>query len=138
MTIQKIAFGEIIDVLGDAGENNAEIHAILAEFDLPYEYPQKVIEAAEKIDDQISPEEISKRRDFRKVTTFTIDPKDAKDFDDALSLQKLPNGNWEVGVHIADVTHYVKPKTVIDKEGYERATSVYLVDRGLFLCCRSV
>ena len=125
----KNPFGEIIDVLGDAGENNAEIHAILAEFDLPYEYPEKVIEAAERIEEQISKEEIKRRRDFRKVTTFTIDPKDAKDFDDALSLQKLPNGNWEVGVHIADVTHYVKPKTIIDKEGYERATSVYLVDR---------
>ena len=125
----KNPFGEIVSVLGDAGENNAEIHAILAEFNLPYEYPQKVIEAAENIDDKISSEEIKIRRDFRKVTTFTIDPKDAKDFDDALSLQKLPNGNWEVGVHIADVTHYVKPKTVIDKEGYERATSVYLVDR---------
>ncbi|GAF03984.1 ribonuclease R [Saccharicrinis fermentans] len=125
----KNPFGEIVDVLGDAGENNAEIHAILAEFDLPYEYPEKVIEAAEKIGDKISEEEIKKRRDFRKVTTFTIDPKDAKDFDDALSIQKLDNGNWEVGVHIADVTHYVKPKTIIDKEGYERATSVYLVDR---------
>ncbi|WP_430933753.1 ribonuclease R [Saccharicrinis sp. 156] len=125
----KNPFGEIVDVLGDAGENNAEIHAILAEFNLPYEYPQKVIEAAEKIDENISNEEIKLRRDFRKVTTFTIDPKDAKDFDDALSLQKLPNGNWEVGVHIADVTHYVKPKTIIDKEGYERGTSVYLVDR---------
>ncbi len=125
----KNPFGEIIDVLGDAGENNAEIHAILAEFNLPYEYPQKIIEAADKIDDIISEDEIKRRRDFREVTTFTIDPKDAKDFDDALSLQKLPNGNWEVGVHIADVTHYVKPKSIIDKEGYDRATSVYLVDR---------
>ncbi len=125
----KNPFGEIIDVLGDAGENNAEIHAILAEYNLPYHYPQNVIEAAEKIPDEIPAEEIKKRRDFRKITTFTIDPKDAKDFDDALSIQKLDNGNWEIGVHIADVTHYVKPKSVIDKEGYNRATSVYLVDR---------
>ncbi len=126
---KKNPFGEIVDVLGDAGENNAEIHAILAEFNLPYHYPQKVVEAAEKIPEEITEEEIKKRRDFRKITTFTIDPKDAKDFDDALSIQKLDNGNWEVGVHIADVTHYVKPKSIIDKEGYDRGTSVYLVDR---------
>jgi len=125
----KNPFGEIIDVLGDAGENDAEIHAILAEYNLPYKYPEKVIEAAEKIEEKIPEEEINKRRDYRNITTFTIDPKDAKDFDDALSLQKLPNGNWEVGVHIADVTHYVTPKSVIDQEGYNRATSVYLVDR---------
>lgn len=125
----KNPFGEIVDVLGDVGENNAEIHAILAEFDLPYDYPANVIEAAEKIDEKIPQEEINNRKDFREITTFTIDPKDAKDFDDALSLQKLPNGNWQVGVHIADVTHYVTPKSVIDNEGYERATSVYLVDR---------
>ena len=125
----KNPFGEIIDVLGDVGENNAEIHAILAEFNLPYEYPQNVIEAAEKIPEEIPQEEIKNRRDFRAVTTFTIDPKDAKDFDDALSIQKLDNGNWEVGVHIADVTHYVKPKSLIDKEGFDRATSIYLVDR---------
>lgn len=125
----KNPFGEIIDVLGDAGENNAEMHAILAEFDLPYHYPENVIEAAEKISDKISDEDRQGRRDFRQTVTFTIDPADAKDFDDALSLQKLANGNWQVGVHIADVTHYVKPNTVIDKEGYERATSVYLVDR---------
>ncbi len=122
-------FGEIIDVLGDAGENNAEIHAILAEYNLPYKYPEKVEEAAEKIPEQIPEEEIKNRRDFRGVTTFTIDPKDAKDFDDALSVQQLPDGNWEVGVHIADVTYYVKPNSIIDKEGYARATSVYLVDR---------
>ncbi len=122
-------FGEIVDVLGDAGENNAEIHAILAEYNLPYKYPQNVEEAAEKISEIIPEEEIKKRRDFREITTFTIDPKDAKDFDDALSVQKLDDGTWEVGVHIADVTHYVKPKTIIDKEGFERATSVYLVDR---------
>ncbi len=125
----KNPFGEIIDVLGDAGENNAEMHAILAEFDLPYHYPEKVVEAAEKISETISDEDRKGRRDFRQTPTFTIDPADAKDFDDALSLKKLPNGNWEVGVHIADVTHYVKPNTLIDKEGYERATSVYLVDR---------
>lgn len=125
----KNPFGEIIDVLGDVGENNAEIHAILAEYNLPYEYPAKVNQAAEEISEEISPEEIKKRRDFRGVTTFTIDPKDAKDFDDALSLRKLKNGNWEVGVHIADVTHYVKPNTIIDKEGFERGTSIYLVDR---------
>ncbi len=125
----KNPFGEIIDVLGDAGENNAEMHAILAEFDLPYHYPKNIIEEAEKISDEISDGDRDGRRDFRQTVTFTIDPADAKDFDDALSLQKLPNGNWQVGVHIADVTHYVKSNTLIDKEGYERATSVYLVDR---------
>ncbi len=96
---------------------------------MPYEYPHNVIEAAEKIPESIPEEEIKNRRDFRGVTTFTIDPKDAKDFDDALSIRKLENGNWEVGVHIADVTHYVKPKSIIDKEGFDRATSIYLVDR---------
>ncbi|ASB49463.1 ribonuclease R [Alkalitalea saponilacus] len=121
--------GEIVDVLGDTGNNNAEMHAILAEFNLPYTYPQKVIDAAEKIPDKIPSEEIKKRRDFREVPTFTIDPADAKDFDDALSLQKTPDGFWEIGVHIADVTHYVQPDTLIDEEGYNRATSVYLVDR---------
>lgn len=121
--------GEVEDVLGAAGENNAEIHAILAEFGLPYKYPENVERAAARIDAGITPEEVARRRDMRGVCTFTIDPKDAKDFDDALSLQRLPNGNWEVGVHIADVTHYVKPGTVIDKEAEERATSVYLVDR---------
>jgi len=125
----KNPLGEVIDILGKAGENNAEMHAILAEFDLPYKYPTNVEKAADKIPDTISVEEISKREDFRNVTTFTIDPKDAKDFDDALSARKLDNGNWEVGVHIADVTHYVKFESVIDKEAYKRATSVYLVDR---------
>ncbi|MBS2210358.1 ribonuclease R [Carboxylicivirga mesophila] len=125
----KNPIGEIIDVLGDVGDNQAEMHAILAEFNLPYRYPQEVIDEAETIDAEISPEEIKKRRDFRQVTTFTIDPVDAKDFDDALSLQKLDNGNWEVGVHIADVTHYVEPKSLLEKEAYDRATSVYLVDR---------
>lgn len=121
--------GEVVDVLGKAGENNAEIHAILAEFGLPYRYPESVERVANKLEPGITPEEIARRRDMRQVTTFTIDPVDAKDFDDALSIQKLPNGRWEIGVHIADVTHYVKPGSVIDKEAYERATSVYLVDR---------
>ena len=121
--------GEVVDVLGVAGENNAEIHAILAEFGLPYQYPENVTEAAEALDDGITPEEIARRRDMRDVTTFTIDPADAKDFDDALSIEKLKNGNWEIGVHIADVSHYVTPGSIIDKEAYERATSVYLVDR---------
>lgn len=121
--------GEVEDVLGSAGENNAEIHAILAEFGLPYKYPENVERAAQRIDAGITDEEVARRRDLRGVTTFTIDPKDAKDFDDALSIEKLPNGNWEVGVHIADVTHYVTPGTVIDREAEDRATSVYLVDR---------
>lgn len=121
--------GEIVDVLGKAGENDAEIHAILAEFGLPYKYPEAVEKAAEKIGAGITDEEVAKREDLRGVTTFTIDPKDAKDFDDALSIRKLPNGNWEIGVHIADVTHYVRPDTIIDREAQDRATSVYLVDR---------
>ncbi len=121
--------GEVIDVLGKAGENNAEINAIMAEFGLPYKYPQNVEKAADKIEPGITPEEIAKRRDMRDVTTFTIDPKDAKDFDDALSIRKMDNGHWEIGVHIADVTHYVKPGTIIEKEAESRATSVYLVDR---------
>ncbi len=121
--------GQVVDILGVAGENNAEIHAILAEFGLPYKYPEEVEAAANKIDAGITPEVIAARKDFRDVTTFTIDPKDAKDFDDALSIKKLPNGNWQVGVHIADVTHYVTPGSIIDKEAQKRATSVYLVDR---------
>ena len=121
--------GEVIDILGVKGENNAEMHAILAEFGLPYKYPDNVEKAAEKIDAGITPEEVAKREDFRGVTTFTIDPRDAKDFDDALSIRQLANGNWEVGVHIADVTHYVRPGSIIDKEAQKRATSVYLVDR---------
>lgn len=121
--------GEVVDILGSKGENNAEMHAILAEFGLPYRYPQSVENAAEKIDAGITPAEIARREDFRGVTTFTIDPRDAKDFDDALSIRRLSNGNWEVGVHIADVTHYVQPGSVIDKEAQRRATSVYLVDR---------
>ena len=121
--------GEIVDVLGKKGENNTEMHAILAEFGLPYSYPANVEAAADKISADITPKEIARREDFRKITTFTIDPRDAKDFDDALSIRQLANGNWEVGVHIADVTHYVQPNTIIDKEARKRATSVYLVDR---------
>ncbi|MDR2622833.1 MAG: ribonuclease R [Dysgonamonadaceae bacterium] len=121
--------GEVIDVLGIPGENQTEMHAILADFGLPYKYPEKVEKAAEKIPVEITPEDIKSREDFRQVPTFTIDPKDAKDFDDALSIRKLKNGNWEVGIHIADVTYYVKQGSIIDKEAYERATSVYLVDR---------
>lgn len=125
----KNPFGEIIEVLGDVGDNNAEMHAILAEFDLPLRFPENVLKAAEKIPDDIPEDEIKNRRDFREITTITIDPADAKDFDDALSIRKLDNGLWEVGVHIADVSHYVKPGTILDDEAYDRATSVYLVDR---------
>lgn len=125
----KSPVGEVIDVLGDKGNNDTEMHAILAEFGLPYKYPEEVEAAADKIDAGITKEEIAKRIDMRKITTFTIDPRDAKDFDDALSLRKLDSGIWEVGVHIADVTHYVHPDSIIEKEGRERATSVYLVDR---------
>ena len=125
----KNPIGEVVDILGKAGENNAEIHAILAEFGLPYRYPEAVEKAADRIDAGITDEVVAARRDMRNVTTFTIDPKDAKDFDDALSLRKLANGNYEVGVHIADVTHYVRPDTIIDREARDRATSVYLVDR---------
>lgn len=121
--------GEVVDVLGKEGENNTEIHAILAEFGLPYRYPESVERAAAKITEGITPEEVGRREDMRGVVTFTIDPKDAKDFDDALSIRKLPNGRYEVGVHIADVTHYVKPDTALEKEAQKRATSVYLVDR---------
>ncbi len=125
----KNPIGQVIDILGRAGDNNTEMHAILAEFGLPYSYPENVEAAADKIPDEISAEEIARREDFRRVTTFTIDPKDAKDFDDALSIRSLGGGLWEVGVHIADVSHYVKEGTVIDKEAERRATSVYLVDR---------
>ena len=121
--------GEVEDILGQAGENNAEMHAILAEFGLPYKYPENVERAAQRLEPDITPDDVARRNDMRAVTTFTIDPADAKDFDDALSLRELGNGRWEVGIHIADVTHYVTPGTVIDKEAYERATSVYLVDR---------
>jgi len=122
-------FGEIIQVLGKPGENETEMHSILAEYGLPYEFPNGVEQAAKNLDLEIKTAEIKKRKDLRKVTTFTIDPADAKDFDDALSIQKLPNGNWEIGVHIADVSHYLKEGSDLDKEAYERATSVYLVDR---------
>ena len=151
----KNIIGSVVDVLGKTGENNAEMHAILAQYNLPYKYPKNVEEAAEKIDPGITPEEIARREDFRDVFTCTIDPKDAKDFDDALSIRRievrgkgqevreysaadkpltshlspLTSQLWEVGVHIADVSHYVKEGSVIDKEGYNRATSVYLVDR---------
>jgi len=121
--------GEVVDILGDKGDNNAEMHAILAEFGLPYKYPAEVEAAAEKMDAGITPQEVARRIDMRKVTTFTVDPRDAKDFDDALSLRKLDNGLWEVGVHIADVTHYVRPESIIETEAQDRATSVYLVDR---------
>ena len=125
----KNPFGEVIDILGKAGDNTTEMHAILAEYGLPYVYPQAVEAAAEKLSADITPEDYAEREDFRDVVTFTIDPKDAKDFDDALSIRKLKDGLWEVGVHIADVTHYVKEGSIIDKEAEKRATSVYLVDR---------
>lgn len=121
--------GEVLDVLGMAGENQTEMHAILAEFGLPYTFPENVEKAADKIPTEITQKEIDKRRDFREVTTFTIDPYDAKDFDDALSIKKLENGNYEIGIHIADVSHYVKEGSIIDSEAINRATSVYLVDR---------
>jgi len=125
----KNPFGEIVDILGYPGENETEMHSILAEFELPFKFSKEVEAAAEKIPEGITPEEIKSRRDFRKTPTFTIDPADAKDFDDALSLKSLENGLWEVGVHIADVSHYVKTKTILDQESYDRGTSVYLVDR---------
>ena len=125
----KNPIGQVIDILGKAGENTTEMHAILAEFGLPYVYPKNVETAAEKIPAEISEADYAEREDFRNVTTFTIDPKDAKDFDDALSIRLIKPGLWEVGVHIADVTHYVKEGSVIDKEAEKRATSVYLVDR---------
>ncbi|HEY0652359.1 MAG TPA: ribonuclease R [Chryseosolibacter sp.] len=120
---------KVVQVLGKAGENEAEIHSIMAEFDLPFKFPEQVQRESEKIEEGITAQEIKKRRDFRDVTTFTIDPADAKDFDDALSFKRLDNGRYEIGVHIADVTHYVKPNTALEHEAYDRATSVYLVDR---------
>ena len=125
----KNPIGQVIDILGKAGDNTTEMHAILAEFGLPYVYPASVEKAADRIPAEIPAEEYTKREDFRNVTTFTIDPKDAKDFDDALSIRKLKDNLWEVGVHIADVTHYVTEGSIIDKEAEKRATSVYLVDR---------
>ena len=121
--------GEVVDVLGKKGDNNLEMHAILAQYGLPYKYPKSVEEAAEKIPAEITEADLEGREDFRDVCTFTIDPKDAKDFDDALSIRSIGKGLWEVGVHIADVSHYVKEGSIIDKEALRRATSVYLVDR---------
>ncbi len=125
----KNPIGQVVDVLGQAGDNTTEMHAILAEFGLPYVYPHAVEAAADKISDVITEADYAEREDFRSITTFTIDPKDAKDFDDALSIRAIKPGLWEVGVHIADVTHYVKEGSCIDKEAEKRATSVYLVDR---------
>jgi len=122
-------FGSVIKVLGKPGEHDTEIHAILAEYGLPYDFPVEVEVFAQKLDTAIHPEEIAKRRDMRDTLTFTIDPKDAKDFDDALSFKKLENGNFEIGIHIADVSHYLQEGTILDDEAYNRATSVYLVDR---------
>ncbi len=122
-------FGEVIEILGNVGENETEMHAILAEYDLPLRFPEKVLKAAEKIPVDIPQKEIDKRRDMRDVVTFTIDPDDARDFDDALSLRRLEDGLWEIGVHIADVSYYVQPDSFLDEEAYNRATSVYLVDR---------
>ncbi len=122
-------FGKVTKILGKPGEHQTEIHSILAQYGLPYEFPKKVEDFANKIDTSIKEDEIARRRDMRDVLTFTIDPKDAKDFDDALSFQKLENGNYEIGIHIADVSHYVVPGTILDDEAYERATSIYLVDR---------
>ncbi|AQX04373.1 ribonuclease R [Elizabethkingia meningoseptica] len=121
--------GEILEVLGQPGEHETEIHSILAEYGLPYNFPPEVEAEAQHIDKTLSEQEISRRWDMRDILTFTIDPKDAKDFDDALSIRKLENGNWEIGVHIADVSYYVQPGTLLDQEAYDRATSVYLVDR---------
>jgi ribonuclease R len=125
----KNPFGEVIEILGNPGENDTEMHAILAEYDLPYNFTEEIEAAAATISDKITDYDYKERRDFRNVTTFTIDPDDAKDFDDALSIEKLDNGAWEVGIHIADVTHYVKSKTILNEEAEYRATSVYLVDR---------
>ena len=124
-------YGVVEKILGKPGEHNTEIHAILAEYGLPSEFPQEVEAYAQQLDTTIKEEEIARRRDMRGVLTFTIDPRDAKDFDDALSFRVLEDGNFEVGVHIADVSHYVQPGTILDDEAYQRATSVYLVDRGV-------
>ena len=121
--------GIIVDVLGQVGDNDTEMHAILAEYDLPYRFEPEIDEAAQAIDGVITERDYAERRDFRDITTFTIDPADAKDFDDALSIRKVEDGIWEVGVHIADVTHYIRPETVLDCEARDRGTSVYLVDR---------
>ena len=125
----KMPIGELVDILGTTGDNDAEMHAILLEYDLPYKFEESVEKAAAEIDGTITAKDYAERRDMRDVPTLTIDPADAKDFDDALSVKSLGNGQWEVGVHIADVTHYVRPGSVIDDEAVERGTSVYLVDR---------
>lgn len=125
----KDIIGEVVDVLGKTGDNDAEMHTILAQYGLPYKYPKAVEDAAERISGDITPQDLAEREDFRQVFTCTIDPKDAKDFDDALSVREVSKGIWEVGIHIADVTHYVAEKSIIDKEAQKRATSVYLVDR---------
>ena len=125
----KNIIGEIVDILGEQGDNDVEMNAILAQYGLPYKYPKRVEEAADKITGEITEQDCNEREDFREVTTFTIDPHDAKDFDDALSIRKLGDKLWEVGVHIADVSHYVTEGSIIDKEAQKRATSVYLVDR---------
>jgi ribonuclease R len=121
--------GKVVDILGESGDVNVEMHAILAEFDLPYSYPEHIDKLAQRVSEKITAGDYAARRDFRDIPTFTIDPKDAKDFDDALSIRALENGNWEIGVHIADVTHYVKPHSIINREAETRTTSVYLVDR---------
>ena len=125
----KLPTGELVEILGKEGDNDTEMHAILAEYDLPYHFDEKVEAAAERIPAKITDKDYAERRDMREVTTFTIDPADAKDFDDALSIRKLEDGIWEVGVHIADVTHYIQPESVLDCEARDRGTSVYLVDR---------
>ena len=125
----KKIIGEVVDVLGESGNNDVEMNTILAQYGLPYKYPKEVEEAAERISGEITAKDLEEREDFRHIFTCTIDPKDAKDFDDALSLNVLPNGHYQVGVHIADVSHYVKEGDIIDKEAQKRATSVYLVDR---------
>lgn len=126
---EKNPTAKVVDILGKAGENDAEIHSIMAEFGLPFEFPEQVEREANKMDEGFTPSEIKKRWDFRKTLTFTIDPEDAKDFDDALSIEPLENGLYQIGVHIADVTHYVQPDSALEKEAFDRATSVYLVDR---------
>lgn len=125
----KNPFGEITQVLGTPGDNNVEMNSILASFEFPLQFRPETLKEAEKIPEIIDESEVARRRDFRNIWTCTIDPADAKDFDDALSLRKLDNGEWEVGVHIADVSHYVRPKTALDKEAFDRGTSIYLVDR---------
>ena len=126
---RRLPYGELVEILGPAGDNETEMHAILAEFDLPYKFEDSVLRDAECISGRITQKEIARRRDMRTRTTFTIDPADAKDFDDALSIHKIEDGVWEVGVHIADVTHYVTPDSIVENEAQQRATSVYLVDR---------